>query len=64
MPFAPIDKARIQIFYQDSGVPIFKDRPYTTLVAVHGFGWNSCEDFVIKHLILGRFFPDAPSRHV
>jgi hypothetical protein len=44
MPFAPVDDAHTEFFYQDSGVPILKDRPYTTLVAVHGYGWNSCED--------------------
>jgi hypothetical protein len=44
MPFAHVDDANTRFFYQDSGVPILTDKPYTTLVAVHGFGHNGRKD--------------------
>ncbi|KAF8574342.1 hypothetical protein K439DRAFT_1642278 [Ramaria rubella] len=44
MPFAPVGGpgADVQLFYQDSGVPLLHDAqtPYTTLVAVHGLMYN------------------------
>ncbi|KAF8529854.1 Alpha/Beta hydrolase protein [Gautieria morchelliformis] len=41
MPFAQVDDLNTQLFYQDSGVPTLDDKPYTTLVVVHGLGYNS-----------------------
>ncbi|KAF8577292.1 hypothetical protein K439DRAFT_1622221 [Ramaria rubella] len=45
-PRIQIDDVHIQFFYQDSGVPPPADKAYTTLVVVHGFGFNGCEDFL------------------
>lgn len=45
MPFAEVDDAHTELYYEDSGVPVLHDRPYTTLVAVHGYSWNSREIF-------------------
>ncbi|KAF8591065.1 hypothetical protein K439DRAFT_1627154 [Ramaria rubella] len=56
MPVAQIDDVHTQFFYQDSGVPLLDDKAYTTLVAVHGFGFNG-------H-IFNRLVPLAKASHI
>ncbi|KAF8576587.1 hypothetical protein K439DRAFT_1397233 [Ramaria rubella] len=60
MPHAPVggsDEA-IQLFYQDSGVPVLHDAqtPYTTLILVHGYMYN-CH-------IFDRLAPLAKASHI
>ena len=66
MPLAQINDAPTEFFYRDSGVPMVQDRPYTTIVAVHGLGWNSREGpkyaLVYSHYVLGCHIPDIFSR--
>ncbi|KAF8589414.1 hypothetical protein K439DRAFT_403701 [Ramaria rubella] len=51
-PRIQIDDLHIQFFYQDRGTPSLDDKEYITLVAVHSFGFNGCEDFLdMDHLV-------------
>ncbi|KAF8524892.1 hypothetical protein BU17DRAFT_84452 [Hysterangium stoloniferum] len=56
MPSLRIDGTETDFYYVDSGVPTLKDRPYTTLVMLHGRGFNS-------H-IFHRLLPVAKSTHI
>ncbi|GJJ12674.1 hypothetical protein Clacol_006918 [Clathrus columnatus] len=56
MPEIQIDDAGTKLAYLDSGIPKLIDRPYTTLVIVHGFVFNN-------H-IFHKLLPIATASHI
>ncbi|KIJ29430.1 hypothetical protein M422DRAFT_208887 [Sphaerobolus stellatus SS14] len=56
MPLLRLDGLEVEFYYQDSGVPILDDKPYTTLVILHGYSFNS-------HMF-HRLMPIAKASHI
>ncbi|KIJ52567.1 hypothetical protein M422DRAFT_156437 [Sphaerobolus stellatus SS14] len=56
MPILRLEDLEVEFYYQDSGVPILEDKPYTTLVILHGYGFNG-------H-IFHRLIPIATASHI
>ena len=48
MPTLRIDGTETDFYYVDSGIPTLNERPYTTLLILHGHGFNSREFSTIK----------------
>lgn len=52
MPFAPVDEFGTEYCYVDSGPPRTSYR-YTTLVLIHGAGFQSCELLLTPSIFVG-----------
>lgn len=53
MPAIQIDELGTQFYYHDTGVPALTDIPYTTLVVLHGYSFNSHSFYKVMPLAAG-----------
>ncbi|GJJ12675.1 hypothetical protein Clacol_006919 [Clathrus columnatus] len=64
MPEIQIDGTGTKLAYLDSGIPKLIDRPYTTLVIVHGFVFNNPEKGCFLSDIFHKLLPIATASHI
>lgn len=73
MPTIRLEDLEVDFYYQDSHIPILKDKPYTTLVVFHGYGFNGRKYFPLVSAttnykvcidIFHRLLPIAASSHI